>query len=192
MAMVQEATATATATSTDKTVHIFRFKVDDEIMKMIVGFAKLHQYDHRKDYKEAWNKWVESNMEILSAEEKRLKDLGYTGDVFDKFFKSGRYYFRKKSTLEKEQTERKQYIGLKKQTLKAMDTFIKEHLCERITPADSFVNFCNDELAIVSEEITTLVREYQMDVEEINAKLKKTYKNRYFRVSRQNGITQEE
>ena len=40
---------------------IFRFNLSDDIMQRITQFAKIHQYDDRKNYKEAWNTWIEDN-----------------------------------------------------------------------------------------------------------------------------------
>lgn len=77
---------------------IYRFKFTEEFMKDMWIFSKIHQYDHRKDFKEAWVLWLKDNEEIVSQEIVRLQDLRYEGDILDKMFKSARYYFRKKST----------------------------------------------------------------------------------------------
>ena len=60
------------------------------------AFTEVHRYDDRKTYKEAWTAWLAHDeiAAILKAEVERLTDLGYKGDVADKLFKSGRYYFR--------------------------------------------------------------------------------------------------
>jgi hypothetical protein len=39
-------------------INIFRFKFKDEFTGELYKFAKIHQYDHRKDFKEAWKKWA--------------------------------------------------------------------------------------------------------------------------------------
>ena len=56
----------------------------------------MHRYDDRKTYKAAWTAWLAHDeiAAMLKAEVERLTDLGYQGDVADKLFKSGRYYFR--------------------------------------------------------------------------------------------------
>lgn len=84
-------------------VNIFRFKFKDEFTGELYKFAKIHQYDHRKDFKEAWKIWLEENTEIVEEEVRRLTNLRYDGDILDKMFKSARYYFRKKSTEKKNQ-----------------------------------------------------------------------------------------
>ena len=87
-------------------------------------FAKIHQYDHRKDFKEAWEIWVEENDDIVQEEVDRLNNLGYDGDILDKMFKSARYYFRKKSTEKKVPQKRRSYVGIQSALLEAMDKHI--------------------------------------------------------------------
>ena len=79
-----------------KEKRIYRFKFNPEIIDLLNYFAKLHQYDNRKDFKDAWKKWYESNRDILERETRRVIMLGYTGDVEDKMYKATRYYFKKK------------------------------------------------------------------------------------------------
>ena len=81
---------------------IFRFKFTEEFMEELHNFSKIHQYDHRKDFKDAWVKWTEENQDIIAKEVDRLVAMGYPNEddiVDDKMFKSARYYFRKKSTV---------------------------------------------------------------------------------------------
>ncbi len=80
---------------------IYRYKFTEDFMVDLNKFAKIHQYDDRKDFKEAWLTWVEDNKDIVDEEIHRLLYLGYEGDILDKMFKSARYYFRKKSTEKK-------------------------------------------------------------------------------------------
>ena len=79
-------------------INIYRYKFIEEFTNELYKFSKIHQYDHRKDFKEAWNIWVEDNQGFVDEEVRRLSNLGYDGDIIDKMFKSARYYFRKKST----------------------------------------------------------------------------------------------
>ena len=44
---------------------IFRFKFTEAFMEDLYKFSKIHQYDHRKDFKEAWTKWIEENDDIV-------------------------------------------------------------------------------------------------------------------------------
>ena len=75
---------------------IFRYKFEKEIVDLLMYFAKLHKYDNKDDYKEAWNTWFELNNDILERESRRIINLGYDGNVEQKMYKSARYYFRRK------------------------------------------------------------------------------------------------
>jgi hypothetical protein len=62
-------------------------------------FSKVHQFDDRHTYKKEWMKWSqrENIAEAIEIEKRRLEENGYNGDIDDKMFKAGRYYFRKKN-----------------------------------------------------------------------------------------------
>ena len=109
---------------------IYRFKFTEEFMEELYKFAKIHQYDHRKDFKEAWTKWTEENSDIISNETERLLALGYKNEdnIDDKMFKSARYYFRKKSNQKQEPKERRCYVGVEHELLVQMDAYIMETL----------------------------------------------------------------
>jgi hypothetical protein len=87
---------TGTNTSNNNRKRVLRFEFSNAIIESVMGFTTVHQYDDRKTYKEAWTKWLamEDAAALFKAEVARLTNLGYKGDVADKLFKSGRYYFR--------------------------------------------------------------------------------------------------
>ncbi len=160
---------------------IFRFKFTEEFMKELYQFSKIHQYDHRKDFKEAWLLWLDENMDLVRTEIERLFQLGYEGDVIDKMFKSARYYFRKKSTTKVVPKQRRQYISINHNVLEAMDEHIKKNRKDSdYQPKNGFITFCKDNEIILKECIKTMMDNNIQDVELIENKLKKTYKNRYF------------
>ena len=162
-------------------VSIYRYKFTDDFTQEMYKFSKIHQYDHRKDFKEAWNNWVDENENLVDGEVRRLSNLGYDGDVLDKMFKSARYYFRKKNNLQKEPQKRRDYIGVQKDLLDSMD----EHIIKNINnkdykPSEGFTLFCKEKLEILKEEVSRLCKSGFTDHVEIKDKIKKTYKNRYF------------
>jgi hypothetical protein len=162
-------------------INIYRYKFTDDFTSELFKFSKIHQYDERKDFKEAWTNWMEENDDIVNQEYRRLKELGYDGDIFDKMFKSARYYFRKKSTEKKAPAKRRVYVGAQKDLLEAMDEHIKLNISSGdFKPSDGFDEFCKENVNILKEEITVLCRAGLTDPNEIKAKIKKTYKNRYF------------
>jgi hypothetical protein len=80
-------------------VQTYRFIFSNEFTEELTRFAKVHQYDERKQFKEAWLTWIneETINPLINEEAKRLRNSGFDGDVLVKMFKSARYYFRNKS-----------------------------------------------------------------------------------------------
>jgi hypothetical protein len=78
---------------------VLRFEFSNALIDALKAFTTVHQYDDRKTYKEAWTAWLAHDeiAAMLKAEVARLTNLGYKGDVADKLYKSGRYYFRQKT-----------------------------------------------------------------------------------------------
>jgi len=159
---------------------IYRFKFSEDFTTDLYNFAKLHQYDDRKVFKDQWTIWKEENEEIFNVEVERLQTLNYKGDIEDKMFKSARYYFRKKQTSKQEPKERKFYVSVQKELLESIDkhilTFVKE---DKLKPSIGFTHFCENNKEELKNEIVRLVT-CDMNNTEILNKVKKTYKNRYF------------
>jgi hypothetical protein len=160
---------------------IYRFKFTEDFMEELYKFSKIHQYDERKDFKEAWKTWTEENQDIIDEETTRLTNLGYEGDIIDKMFKSARYYFRKKSTEKKEPRQRRQYISVNRELLDAMDNHIEENIFNvDYQPKTGFISFCKANEKILKESISKIFEQGVKDSDLIEDKIKKTYKNRYF------------
>lgn len=171
-----------------RATRVLRFEFSNALTDHLTAFAKLHQYDDRKTYKEAWAEWM-ANDEIatlFNADAARLKCLGYNGDVADKLYKSGRYYFREKkananSECKNDASQRsRKYVMLGRELLTAMDEHIERGLRQNdYTPAKGFAEFCQLGIASYHSEVARL-SEVMPSGEDVSDKLKKTYKNRYF------------
>lgn len=171
---------------------IFRYKLSDSILAYITEFARIHQYDDRHTYKAAWSDWLNKYADITQREVARLVDLNYKGDVLDKMFKAGRYYFRDKvitTNEENEESEEKEkkkntrsYIVMEKDVIQAMDLQLTTIINKpNFKPANGFKMFCAQHLDMLRREITRLTdEEEEVDAEMLANKIKKTYKNRYF------------
>lgn len=157
--------------------NIYRYKFAEEVAEELDRFSKVHQYDDRVTFKEAWTEWTTDNEDLISAEVRRLTNLGCEGDIVDKMFKSARYYYRKKSTVKKAPAERRNYVGVQKDLLDAMDEYILQNDSK---PAIGFVDFCKTHMELLKTEIDILRVNGITERSEIQNKIKKTYKNRYF------------
>ena len=177
----QEAVNNTDTENSDVNINIYRYKFTSEFMSDLFIFSKIHQYDHRSDFKEAWKQWTEDNESIVSNEVKRLTDLGYEGDILDKMYKSARYYFRKKGTEKKPATLRRDYISVSKDLINAMDEHIRREIYrDDYKPSDAFDEFCKTNIELLKENIVIICKNGMTNSEEIKKKIKKTYKNRYF------------
>lgn len=173
-----------------KARRVLRFEFADALIAHVSAFSNLHQYDDRKTYKEAWAQWLANNeiAALIRTEIARLSDLGYKGDVLDKLFKSGRYYFRQKTRAEPlgvraATSAPRKYVLLNHALLDAMDDHIERGLrsTDAYTPAGGFADFCNlhADDAVLKAEAASLSDRLSSS-QAVHAKLKKTYKNRYF------------
>ena len=173
------------------TLKTFRFTFGKEFTEELSRFSKVHQYDDRKSFKEAWTIWIKDTdiSSLINDEVKRLTNEGFLGDIMDKMYKSGRYYYRKKSEEEKTPRERKEYIGFSKDILADMDKDIQDQLDNKlvvdISPSEAFDNYCeNHKMTIVEElkrenpDINSWKRD---DVEKMTNRFKKAYKNRFYK-----------
>ena len=172
-----------------------------QLVEILSYFASVHKYDERKTFKEEWKKWIElpTIQPIIQEECERLRYNGYDGDTMDKIFKSVRYYYRKKTTkptmtdangipIPSEKKPRKKYEGLDEAVLEQMDAHIQElmdqyldniddqelqkhnHVLCLLPPAEAFSDYTKQQ----AEQYAELDEAQQL-------KIKKTYKNRFFK-----------
>lgn len=177
-----------------------RYKFSKEIINLLEDFAKLHQYEGSKDYKESWNNWLKED-EIaheLEEEQSRLVKQGIIGDVMERLYKSSRYYYRKKiNKPDSKPQSRKKYEGLSKEVLRNMDSQIireingnidmseHEKIISRFTPSKSFNSYMNENPDCVTDLISEPAEgaeERRVQTSNALDKIKKTYKNRFYKI----------
>jgi hypothetical protein len=176
---------------------IFRFNLSDEMVDALLDFSKMHQFDDRHAYADAWNEWKNTPhiSKILDNEIERLQNLNYKGSaesIENKIFKSGRYYFRNKSFVKAPPKPRGKYISVSKELICAMDEHIARGTInnngQTPSPAELFNEFCKRCVDILKIEIDRLVElePFSEDPVLIISKIKKTYKNRAFQILKLN------
>lgn len=164
-------------------VKTYRFKFSDEFSQVLEDFTRIHKFDKSKDFKEAWTEWRENNSSSIDKELRFLKGKGYNGNIYDKIYKSVRYYRKNKNSgEEKKEKKRKQYVSLDKEMLQEMDTQILDYLkkkeCKPSSGFEEFMKQLNENK--LNEQVKTLKMYGYDDKVSILNKFKKTYKNRYF------------
>ncbi len=171
--------STDTNTSTVKT---YRYKFSKGFLVNLQEFSRIHKFDEPQVFKESWEEWCKTNNTIVSEESLKLKKDGYQGDVLVKMYKSARYYFKNKSNEKKKAKKRRQYIGLEPEFRDAIDEHIESvSIRQELKPQDGFINFLDDTKYTEILRLEKLrLESYDFTKDQINAKFKKTYKNRYF------------
>jgi hypothetical protein len=182
-----------------------RFLFQNNVVDCLSTFAQIHQFDERKTFKAEWQKYIENpeNKALLENEAGRLLSEGFDSDPYDKFFKSVRYYYRKKLGKEKtseENSPRKVYETIDRDILRGMDDHIKSQIVSNInsqvsnvmlsavSPAASFEDYCFKYKNIVLEEtlrnksVGDDVTIRKVDIENMVSRLKKIYKNRFYKI----------
>lgn len=174
----------------------YRFVFSSEFTEQLSIFAKVHQYDDRKDFKEAWTKWSkdEDIEPLINDEIKQLKNNGFKGDPLDKMFKSARYYYRNKNENNdknnNKEKQRKPYETISKDIQEKMDKHINHKIMtnandgiSRISPSESFDDYLNqyktDIINELKNEKSTITKQ---DCQDIIKKYKKSYKNRFYNI----------
>lgn len=164
-------------------IQTLRYQFSKDFMEELHVFSKIHQFDDRHEFKDAWKIWVEDNDELVKTEVEGHVNAGYKGDVLDKMFKSARYYFKKKQQSPRVQDEesRKEYVKVSEEFIEAIDKHIQECLTnmEKFTPKMGFKMFCNTYIKLLENEVKLISKHYSNNVKLIEEKIKKTYKNRY-------------
>lgn len=234
-------TSTVAAVAATASIKTYRHEFGKEFMAELSRFSKIHQYDDRHAYKSEWQKWAnkEEIAQAMEVEKRRLQENGYIGDIDDKMFKAGRYYFRKKTpvivgvvntntecgggggdastpisatdlpetpetpTAAAATTERRSYITMSKQCIRLMDDHIHEAAASSSStlptypfkPSVCYNHFYETKMTTdeMTKEIGNIIEKYEKTpgamsnltadelTEEIMDKIKKTYKNRYYK-----------
>ena len=160
---------------------IYRYKFRDEFLPTLIEFSRIHQYDSTKEFKEAFEHFIEINSTAVQEERKHLTVNGYKGDVINKMYKSARYYFKNKDYNPSENKKRRKYIKQDKDFIYSIDEHVIKSIRQNIKPAVAFNNLTKDndfELSLENEKERLFA--FLDTEEEVNHKIKKTYKNRYF------------
>ena len=150
-------------------IKVFRYTFSQHIMNDLLEFNRIHQFDIKEQYKEAWKKWLQGNQEILEQEERRLLEQGYEGDFMGKLYHASRYYVRNQVRGKKEEIllqKKQKYFPIPKSLIEHMDTFIKEQLKKESVKPSIMYNGFKDK--------------YEHLMQDTNVAYKKGFMNKYY------------
>ena len=174
--------------SVTKEAKVYRFKFSPNIVSILNEFSKIHQYDNRDEYKEAWDDWCNQHNDMIKVERQRLEKIGYRQDILVSMYRSARYYYRTKSTVKSVHSKRRVYVPMKKEFLHLIDNHLYKYdnpqnwrteADKPMKPSTCYDHFCEEYSRQINEETNRLIS-CGINKKDVEAKLKKTYKNRYF------------
>lgn len=195
----------------------YRFDFTDDMQNELLNFAKIHRYDDRHTFKDAWTTWISGKeiAELIALETEHLETSGFKGDALDKMFKSVRYYYRKKLNKqgevpdpdlepqpeEEDLDQEKIYTGFSSSFLKIIDDDVLKQINANIhsrsiedldktskkfvlklPQSKAYQAFCQNYKPEIYEELVAMRDKYGTIPDNISAKMKKTYKNRFYNV----------
>ena len=160
---------------------VLRFNISPEMTVKLQEFHEKNKELGKKEYKKQWGSFIEDNNDAVAQQERTLLNAGFTGDVNQKLFTSVKYYLSKKSDEKSDPKERRTYVHIDKPILEAMnDHIVVNKETDGYTPAIGYTEFCQqyEQELIIEKNRLKMVSE--LTDKEIEFKIKKTYKNRYF------------
>ena len=194
------------AIDTQPNKKVFRFKYEKNIQDLVNEFSKLNTNKNREDFNKNWEIFIRTNSEVLDRERERVTRIGYSGNFDEKLYKSARYYYSKKNSLNSnslnsnslnsnslciltDKIEKPKlcnnYIFVSDNLLSAIDKHIKDnYLNEKYKPSTGYEEFSNKNKLLISSEVVILINDYGLEKSYIFFKLKKTYKNRYYQITK--------
>jgi hypothetical protein len=151
-------------------------------MNLLCEFTEVHKYDDNDTFNEAWSRWCFRNGEQIEKENKRLKSLGCKKEIYEKMYKTVRYYLKKKSNVKSKPKERRNYVTIDKMYIEEIDRHIETCLRNEINkPQECYEKFVNnEEKKDILDSLKKEIMERGLNEDEYIKKLKKTYKNRLF------------
>lgn len=160
---------------------IYRFKFSKDMMSHLTEFSLVHKYDDKHLFKEAWDRWIIRNEQLIERENQQLVLNGYVGKIEEKMLKTVRYL--KKKPLKKTKVKKRcKYSGVHAKLINDID----RHICniaipEKLKPAFAYNNFISNPAynKKIEFEVSRII---YTGVERIviEKKITKTYKNRYY------------
>jgi hypothetical protein len=189
----------------------YHYKLAEHVMALIVDFAKTHYFADRKTYQAQWLDFCAEHAAVLADERARLLREQFQGDIDEKFYKTGRHYFRNKNLRNADDLHRQEkrkrlekvpevdgtsknkkksrtYIRVVPSLLEAMRVHTSANM--HITaPKEGYALFAQTHALLLLEEETRLQALYMEEMglsestarAEIAERFKKSYKNFYNR-----------
>ena len=80
----------------DQSKKVYRYKFSKDFQSLLMTFADKHRFDDPDLFKESWDEWVIENNNEIEKESRLLVQMGCQKNIYDKMYRSVRYYFKNK------------------------------------------------------------------------------------------------
>jgi len=173
----------------------YRFDFSSEVGELLATFSDNHESEKYKVFQLSWSSWINKDdvREILTKECDRLQQEGYKGDIWDKMYKSARYYYKKRALVNNKEdnnviVKRSPNIKFSTNYLKQLQENIVSQLKNNITDknlitlsqVEAFDKFCTSNKKNIIEELQ-LIKQKNGDLpHDIIKKVKKTFRNHFY------------
>lgn len=158
-----------------------RFNISQDMTTILLDFHTKNKDLGKTEYKNSWEMFLRDNHDMIEKEERELMNIGFKGDIRKKMFTSVKYYLSKKTNDKTEPRERRSYVHIDKNILEAMNAHIIDNKGnDGFTPARGYSEFYETNEQDIIIEKSRLKTSTELTDDEIEFKIKKTYKNRYF------------
>ena len=166
----------------------YRFDFTKDVAGLMYSFTKEHRDETAKNFRANWNEWINRGdvKRILTTECELLLNQGFKGDAWDKMYKSARYYYKKQpsdiaSKHQAKQKGKKHTNRFSLNFLQMIDNNISKHILQQKSQIVLFNEFCVTMSYEIIKELRIIKTERGEIPEDIKEKLKKTYKNQYYK-----------
>ena len=180
--------------NTDIEPPIYRYKFSEIFKRKIFNFAQINKdVQDKEQWDNNFDKWKRENIQSILEEQRRLTNIGFGGDIIikqGKIYKSARYYFTNKEiNNDKKPKKRRVYVSLERYLLDVIDEDINNIMNSKENtknkPHNAYTNFIkNTKYTGVIDIEKARLSTKNLETNEIDAKIKKTYKNRYYNALR--------
>ena len=172
----------------------FRFDFTEDVGNLLSKFSQEHSSEKCGNFQHSWKLWVDEPevKKTLENEDIRLQHLGFQGDVWDKMYKSARYYYKKKQHQKKlsPKLSNKHTHRFSNMLLEKIDVWLQGEFKKNIvntseitlSQPESYNRFCLLQKNVLLNEFTNIKKNKGIIPEDIGQKLKKTYKNRFHNI----------
>ena len=175
----------ATKNMTDIHFPIFRFKLAEPVTVELKEFARQYTTTRSPvELRAIWQTWLVDHSALVAKETERLVSCGYEGDVAEKLYTSVRYHRQPQVGGEDSDLTSRTYLPISPALREAMRTHVVDvGLRQALKPQYALRHFLAQPpyADLAAKDIDALLA-IGLTQPLADLKLKKAYKNQYFRV----------